>query len=124
MNPAEHHVVVLGASPKPDRHSNRAVRLLLRLGYRVTPVHPVFPVIEGLDVAKSLDEVARPVHTMTLYVGPARAAGAIPAILRLAPARVVFNAGSESPELERALDAAGIPWRRDCTLVMLGGGTF
>ena len=36
MNPSEHHVVVLGASPKPERYSNRAVRLLLRLGYRVT----------------------------------------------------------------------------------------
>jgi predicted CoA-binding protein len=124
MQPADHHVVVLGASPKPDRYSNRAVRLLLRLGYRVTPVHPVFPVIEGLPVAKSLDEAARPVHTLTLYVGPARSAGAIPAVLRLAPARVIFNPGSESPELQRALDGAGIPWLRDCTLVMLDSGTF
>ncbi len=124
MKPSEHHVVVLGASPKPDRYSNRAVRLLLRLGYRVTPVHPVLPIIEGIHVAKSLDEVARPVHTLTLYVGPARSTSAIPAVLRLAPARVIFNPGSESPALERALDGAGIPWRRDCTLVMLGSGDF
>ncbi len=124
MNPSEHHVVVLGASPKPERYSNRTVRLLLRLGYRVTPVHPALPVIEGVPTAKTLDDVAQPVHTLTLYVGPARAAGAIPAVLRLAPGRVIFNPGSESPELERALDGAGIPWRRDCTLVMLGSGIF
>ena len=124
MKSAEHHVVVLGASPKPDRYANRAVRLLLRLGYRVTPVHPAIPVIEGLDVAKSLDDVPRPVQTLTLYVGPARAASTIPAVLRLAPTRVIFNPGTESPELERALDNAGIPWQRDCTLVMLDSGTF
>lgn len=33
-------VAVLGASDKPDRYSNRAVRLLLEHGYTVLPVHP------------------------------------------------------------------------------------
>ena len=34
--PEERQVVVLGASPKPGRYSNQAVRLLLERGFRVT----------------------------------------------------------------------------------------
>ena len=42
------HVVVLGASPTPDRHSNRAVRLLLQQVDSVVAVHPTVSPIEGL----------------------------------------------------------------------------
>ncbi len=48
----------------------------------------------------------------------------LPALLRLHPGRVVFNPGTESAQAQAALDAAGIPWQEDCTLVMLRQGRF
>ena len=39
---ADHVVAVLGASRKPARYSNQAVRLLKTSGYRVIPIHPQF----------------------------------------------------------------------------------
>ena len=48
----------------------------------------------------------------------------IDAILRLRPRRVVLNLGAESPELEPALEDAGIPWEHACTLVLLRTGRF
>ena len=119
MRPADHHVVVLGASPKSDRYSNRAVRLLRAEGYRVTPVHPSASQIEGLAVVHDLEQIRDPVHTLTLYVAPL-----IDALIGLRPGRVVLNPGTEGEELERRLDAAGIPWLYACTLVMLRTGTF
>ena len=42
-------VVVLGASPKPERYSNKAIRLLQQHRHRVIPVHPAIAKIEGLE---------------------------------------------------------------------------
>lgn len=124
LSPPSHHVVVLGASPKPSRYSNRAVRLLQEQGYRVTPIHPRCPQIEGLAVTDRLERVERPVHTLTLYLGPARLTPLIGSVLELAPHRVIFNPGSEVAELEESLDQAGIPWLNACTLVLLSTRTF
>lgn len=124
MKPEEHHVAVLGATPKPERYANQAVRLLLEQGYRVTPIHPKIPVIEGLEVAPDLSQVPRPVDTLTLYVGPARLEPMTEKILALEPGRVIFNPGTESAVVQRALDAAGIPWEAACTLVLLRTGQF
>lgn len=121
---ATRHVVVLGASPNPGRYSNQAVRLLLEKGFRVTPVHPDAPVVEGLHPVVALAQVTSPVDTLTLYVNPRRSGLMADQIVALAPGRVIFNPGSESGELERRLDAAGIPWLRACTLVMLRAGEF
>lgn len=122
--PDQHHVAVLGASPKPARYSNQAVRLLLEHGYPVTPVHPKFEQIEGLQVAATLSDINRPVDTLSLYVGPERLSPMIEEILELKPGRVICNPGTESKELQERLDAAGIPWLEACTLVMLRLGNF
>ena len=123
-NPAERHVVVLGASNNPMRYSNQAIRLLLEKGYRVTPVHPKQAMIEGLTVVPNLRAVTRPVDTLTLYVGPQRLAPLVDDILALRPGRVIFNPGTESRELMRQVEQAGIQWLEACTLVLLRIGTF
>ena len=109
----------MGASPKPERYANQALNLLLRQGYRVTPVHPKLQIIDGQKVANSLDDVLKPVQTLTLYVGGERLVPQIPDILALAPARVIFNPGTECEPLQQALDEARIEWFEACTLVML-----
>ncbi len=123
-NPAHRHVVVLGASNKPMRYSNQAIRLLLEKGYPVTPVHPRIGIIEGLAVAPALKAVAQPVDTLTLYVGPERLQPLIDEVVRLKPKRVIFNPGTESTALQTRLEQAGIHWFEACTLVLLRIGTF
>ena len=116
-------VAVLGASDTPGRYSLLAVELLRAHGHRVLPVNPALETVAGLPVFKSLADLPS-VDTLTLYVGTARLPAMADAIVRLRPGRVIFNPGTESPELQAALDQAGIPWLEGCTLVMLRSGQF
>ena len=120
----EQTVVVLGASADPERYAYRAVALLKEHGHRVIPVHPALEEVQGIPVVRKLEEIGERVDTLTLYVGSARLAALIPAMVGLRPGRVIFNPGTESAEVAAALDAAGIPWEEACTLVMLRTGQF
>jgi predicted CoA-binding protein len=122
--PEDHVVVVLGASPKPTRYSNMAVRQLQAKGYRVVPVHPTAERIGDLPVLHSLRDIEGDVHTLTLYLGPLHSRGQLDAMIALAPKRVIFNPGTESPQLAARLQAAGIECVHACTLVMLRSGLF
>jgi hypothetical protein len=45
-------------------------------------------------------------------------------VMRLQPKRVIFNPGTENPELMKQLAAEGIEVEEACTLVMLHTGQF
>jgi predicted CoA-binding protein len=98
--------------------------MLKEHGHRVIPVHPALAEVQGIPVVRSLEAIGERVDTLTLYVGAARLAALIPAMVALRPGRVIFNPGTESAEMVAALDAAGIPWEEACTLVMLRTGQF
>ena len=124
MKNSHHHVAVLGASPKPARYANQCIRLLQHHGYRITPVHPRFALIEDLPVTHSLAAISDRVDTLTLYVGPQLLEPQVDDIIRLKPGRVIFNPGTESRLVQDRLDAAGIEWFQACTLVMLKTDQF
>lgn len=117
-------VAVLGASPNPDRYSNKAVRLLREHGHRVIPVNPAQDEIEGLPASHALADIHEPVDTLTLYMAPRHLAAVSDQVLALRPRRVIFNPGTEDPSLQARLDAAGIAWEEACTLVLLRTGQF
>lgn len=117
-------VAVLGASPKKERYSNKAIHMLRSHGHRVIPVNPGHREIEGLPVVSRLTDINQPVDTVTVYVGPDHIGPLISDIVKLKPARVIMNPGAESDELTRALDQAKIPHLEACTLVLLSTGQF
>lgn len=123
-SPTPQRVVVLGASRKPERYSNQAIRLLREHGHEVIPVNPGLDAVEDLPVVGRLNEVRGAVDTLTLYVGPAISSAAAEAIVELHPARVIFNPGTENAQLESCLDEAGIPFEHACTLVLLRTNQF
>ncbi len=120
----QERVAILGASDKPDRYSNKAQRLLRQHGHTVVPVHPALKQIEGVDVVSALDAIDGKIETLTLYVGPAISSSVAAKVVALKPGRVIFNPGTENPELQAQLDAAGIPWEEACTLVLLNTGQY
>lgn len=117
-------IVVLGASNKPHRYAYKAIKMLQEYGHHVVPVHPKLQTIDGLVVKHELSQIHQPVDTLTLYVGPQRIAPLIDDIVKLNPARVILNPGTESNELELALMHNDIAFVKDCTLLMLEHGRF
>lgn len=122
--PANETVVVLGASPKPERYSNQAVRALVAHGHHVIPVHPLLKKIAGVVAVPALSSFKGPVNTLTLYVGPERGKELLQDMIKLGPDRVIMNPGTESDEIEEELKANNITVLRACTLVMLRTDQF
>lgn len=117
-------VVVLGASDKPERMSNRAVKLLREHQYRVIPVHPTLEEVERLTVVHNLSEIIDRPDVFSVYVNPEHSSAMQGAILRLNPRVVVFNPGAENPALAEKLREAGIKTVEACTVVLLSTDQF
>lgn len=119
-------VVVLGASDKPERYSNQALRLLLEHGHTVIPIHPALKAVGGLSVVSELRDIpsTEKIDTLTVYVSPKVSAKLGDAMVALRPGRVIFNPGAENPELAGQLEANDIPVEEACTLVLIRTGQF
>lgn len=117
-------VVVLGASTNPERYSNKAVRLLLEYGHEVIPVHPAATEVEGLEVVPKLSLITGKIDTLTVYLSPGVQTPIQEDIIKLNPGRVIFNPGTENPELIAELRQHGLKVIEACTLVLLRTGQF
>jgi predicted CoA-binding protein len=118
------NVVVLGATPNPDRYAFRAMQALLRHGHHAIPVNPAVPEVLGQPCKKKIGDVTEPIDTLTMYVGAARSEPLIPEILAAKPRRIIFNPGAENDRLATEAEKEGIEVVHGCTLVMLQDGTF
>ncbi len=117
-------VAVLGASPKEDRYSYKAVKMLTEHNHIPVPVHPSGHEVLGMTSFKSLDEITEPVDTLTMYVGAKISDGEYDRIIKLGPRRIIFNPGSENDSLAKKLTANGVEVVIACTLVMLQTDQF
>ena len=113
-------VAVIGASPKQDRYSNKAIRMLSDYNHNPIPVAPKHETIEDRKVYHSLDDVPDKLDTVTLYLGPKRQSDdIIQQIIKASPKRVIFNPDTENKQTADKLKAAGIEVVEACTLVLL-----
>jgi len=121
---AKEKVAVLGASPKSERYSNKAIKALEANGHEVYPVNPAYEDIDGRRVYDSLSALPEKIDTLTLYVAADKIGPYVEEIIKLEPGRIIMNPGTESRELMEALDSAGIAHTEACTLVMLSTKQF
>jgi predicted CoA-binding protein len=115
-------VAVLGASSDSSRYAYKAVALLKEYGHEPIPVHPRETEVLGYKVVSSISELTKlgkKIDTLTMYVNPALSTKYQQDIIDLKPGRVIFNPGSENPDLEKALVKNGIKVEEACTLVLL-----
>lgn len=115
--------VVLGASNNPARYSFLAINKLK--AYK----HPVVAIGRKVgtvgDVTINTEPTAEEgVDTVTLYLNPANQQPFYEYILGLKPRRIIFNPGTENPELMRKAREQGIEPVAGCTLVMLSAGMY
>lgn len=116
-------VVVLGASPNPERYSNKAVRRLLSNNYEVVAIGKREGSIGNVPIITGQPPLSD-VHTVLIYLSPDHQGEIFDYVLSLRPKRVVFNPGTESPEFQEWLESYNIRVVRDCSLVMMATGRF
>ena len=110
--------VVIGASAKEDRYSNRAVRMLKKHGNDVIALGFEPKTIDNIPIEtdwKNIDGV----DTVSLYLNPQRQQEYYSYILSLHPKRIIFNPGTENPVLEQMAKNENIKPLEACTLVLL-----
>lgn len=115
--------LVLGASDNPQRYSYKAIQRLQSHNHQVMAVGRKQTNVLGTFIHKE------PVHfegidTVTLYLNPKNQVEYYDYILSLKPKRVIFNPGTENPELYEILSKNNIGYEEACTLVLLGIGQY
>lgn len=115
--------LVLGASTKPERYGNIATRRLKLYNHEVVPVGNRGGEIEGIDILLGKPDVDG-IDTITLYLNPKRQEEFYDYIIGLKPKRIIFNPGTENPELVKLAKKNGIETEIACTLVLLSVGQY
>lgn len=119
----EKRTLVLGASSNPDRYSYKAVRKLLENHIPVIAVGNKPGNLEGVPIHTNPIPVAG-VDTVSLYLNAKKQVIYYEYIFSLNPRRIIFNPGTENPELEAMARQQGIESLEGCTLVLLAIGRF
>jgi predicted CoA-binding protein len=110
--------LVMGASTDPGRYAYKAIKMLQRYGHPVAAVGRKEEELDGLKIEKEMVPFDG-VDTVTLYLNPMNQRQYYDYIVELEPQRVIFNPGTENPELFALLKKNGIEIEVGCTLVML-----
>lgn len=115
--------LVLGASIKPERYSNKAIHKLVEHEHSVVAIGQKNGEVAGITITSKTFPITK-VHTVTLYLRPSAQRDYYNYIIELEPKRVLFNPGTENPEFYQLLSANGIKYEVACTLVLLATNQY
>jgi predicted CoA-binding protein len=116
-------VLVIGASLKPIRYSNKAIKMLKEYNHDIYATGLREGVVAGISIQIGFPKLTG-IHTVTLYLNPQRQHEYYQYIIDLKPKRVIFNPGTENDEFYTLLKANHIKVEIACTLVLLRSDMF
>lgn len=112
--------LIFGASKNVNRASYQAAKSMHEAGLDWVPMGIQNGNLFGKEILSlPRKPMLKNVHTITLYLSPDKQSQYYDYITQLNPKRVIFNPGSENPELIRLLRSEGIEPTLACTLVLL-----
>lgn len=115
--------LILGATTNPGRYAYLAAHRLVAAGHDIVNIGIKNGESAGVEIQPA-GEVVPGIDTVTLYIGPQRQPAYYNYILETHPKRIIFNPGTENPELEDLAQQQGIEVMRACTLVLLSTGQY
>lgn len=117
--------VIIGASENRSRYAYLAAEMLHEYKNEFVPVGVKAGEVLGKQILDLKKKPAIPdVDTVTLYINPTNQQAWYDYILSLKPKRVIFNPGTENPELESILTQNKIEALEACTLVLLRSNQY
>ena len=115
--------LVLGVSLNPNRYSNMAVKRLASNQVEVVAIGSKYGRIGKVLIEKD-SFLYKDIHTVTLYLNRLRQKDYYDYIISLNPKRVIFNPGTENPDLYKILEENSIEYTEACTLVLLSTNQY
>lgn len=117
--------LILGATPKADRYAYLAANRLMEHGHELILVGRRAARLHDLEILDEWPEMPQgAVHTVTMYMRAENQRPYYEHLIKVRPERVIFNPGTENPELQDMLISAGISYENSCTLVLLSTGAY
>ena len=120
---ASKKTLVLGESENPSRYSYLAINKLKNYGHPVAAIGKRKGTVNNVEIDTGTPDVTD-VDTVTLYLNPVNQQPYYDYILSLNPKRIIFNPGTENPELEALANEKNIETMEACTLVMLSTNQY
>jgi len=118
-----YRTLVLGASNKPGRFSYLAIKSLVNHSVEVFAIGARMDKVDEVEIITQKIDIDN-IHTVTLYLNSKNQSSYINYIIGLKPKRIIFNPGTENPELLSKARENNIEVVFDCTLVMLKNGSY
>ncbi|SFC44477.1 hypothetical protein SAMN05421747_11155 [Parapedobacter composti] len=115
--------LILGATDNPGRYAYLAAQRLAGAGHEIVNIGIKPGEVAGVPIRPAGD-VLHDIHTITLYIGPQRQPEYYDYIIATKPQRIIFNPGTENPELRDLAKQHGIATQEACTLVLLSTGQY
>ncbi|MFH1681327.1 MAG: CoA-binding protein [Candidatus Eisenbacteria bacterium] len=113
-------IAIIGASANREKYGNKAVRAYVKQGYRVYPVTPNAPEVEGIPAFKSVRDIPGEVEIASLYVPPQVGVRLLEEIAKKKVREVYVNPGAESDELLERANELGLRAIVACSILAIG----
>ena len=103
-------IAMVGASDRPDRPSNRVMKILQDQGYRVIPVNPQITGehIHGEYVWRELAQIGEPIDIVDIFRRPEAAGQAVDDAIAIGAKAVWMQIGVINEEAARRAEGAGL----------------
>ena len=115
--------LVLGASLKSHRYSHYAIERLISNGHSVVALGSKKGNVAGINVETEFIN-NNDIDTITIYLNAQSQEPFYDYIVSLNANRVIFNPGTENPELYSILKNNNIAFEESCTLVLLSTNQY
>lgn len=117
------YTLVIGASLKSERYSNKALHKLKEKDNNVYALGVRKGTVAGVIITTQKQSF-KDVDTVTLYINPVLQKEYYDYIISLKPRRVIFNPGTENTIFVKLLEAQNIKSEVACTLVLLATNQY
>ena len=115
--------IVIGASEKKERYSNKCVRLLRNHNIQTVAIGKKEGKIKDVKIQTGHPSEDK-VDTVAIYLAPKNQKEYYQYVIDLKPERIIFPPGAENPDFYPQATAHGIETSEACPLVMLKTGIY
>jgi uncharacterized protein len=113
-------VAVIGASSNRGKYGNKALRAFERQGFRVIPINPNEPEVEGHRTYASVLDVPEAIDMATVYVPPDVGVRVMDDLAKKGIPEVWLNPGADDPDVIARARALGITPIVACSIIAIG----